>query len=83
MIQIDFTTRADIVPDYIVDEWGIKRIYDENGELHSYNDLPAVITPLGSKHWYKHGKLHRENGLPAISYSGGQKEYWIDGIKIK
>ena len=52
----------------------IEGSYDENYRLHSYNDLPAVITIFGKTlhglAWYKHGELHRENGEPAyVSYN--------------
>jgi len=48
----------------------IIQTFDENGELHSFNDSPAKITyevnPLRIKDesWFKHGELHRE-GKPA------------------
>ena len=84
MIKIDFTIKPkEIIPEYITDRYGTKRLYDENVKFHSYNDLPAVIYPCGSKEWWKHGKVHRDNGLPAINYSWGRKEYWINGKHIK
>jgi len=82
MIIIDFTTKSEIMPEYIVDVYGNKRLYDQNGELHSYNDLPAVVLTKG-KGWYKHGKRHRNNDLPAIIRPNGSTEYWVDGKRIK
>jgi hypothetical protein len=47
---------------------------DENGDLHSYNDMPASFTKLQNNiygnatydlEWLEHGKPHRENDLPA------------------
>jgi len=89
MIEIDFTTKPsknkskDIIPEYVVDKWGYKRLYDENGQLHSYNDLPAWIWPEGTKIWYIHGLTHRGNGLPAIIYSDGVKEWHENNVFIR
>jgi len=78
MIQIDFTTK----PEYVIDKWGYKRLCDENGNLHSYNDLPACVSINGAKYWYKHGLLHRNSDLPAYIGSNGIKEYWVNGKRI-
>jgi len=84
MITIDFTTEPkEFIPEYVEDKYGIKRLSDENGKLHSYNDLPAIIRPNGTKVWFKHGLKHRENNLPAIIYPIGTKEYWINGKFIR
>ena len=85
MITIDFTTttKEEIIPDYIVDRYGAERRYDQNGDLHSYNDTPSVIREHGTKFWHKHGVKHRDNGLPAIIYPWGHKEYWENGKQIK
>ena len=82
MIKIDFTTKPTI-PKYILDSHEYKYLFDENGKLHSYNDLPAVIQPDGTKWWHKHGVLHRDNNLPSVMYSWGKKEYWENGVRIK
>ena len=81
MIKIDFTTKSEIIPEYVVDELGAKRLFDENGLKHSYNDLPAVVMQNGSKHWYKHGERHRDNDLPAIVLKDGNK-YWYKHDKV-
>jgi len=83
MITIDFTTKSEITHEYIVDEDDSKCLYDENGKLHSYNDLPALIYTNGRKYWYKHGLRHRNNGKPAIVSPDGRKQYWVDGKRIK
>lgn len=31
--------------------------------------------------WYRHGLLHREDG-PAIIYPNGDREFWIDGMRL-
>ncbi len=45
----------------------------KNGELHSYNDLPAVISG-DRKVWYRDDKCHREGDLPAII--NGARQEW-------
>ena len=49
------------------------------GQLHSYNDKPAIEWNNGDKWWYYQGELHRDNDKPAIEYSGGAKEWWYKG----
>ena len=48
-----------------------------NGVLHSYNDLPAVISE-DTQEWWKNGKLHREGDLPAF-ISKDRKAWWKNG----
>jgi hypothetical protein len=43
-----------------------KSTYDENDQLHSYDDKPAIINRHGKMSWYDHGLIHRDNDLPAI-----------------
>jgi hypothetical protein len=50
----------------------------KDGELHSYNDEPAIEYITGEKYWYKNGKKHRDNNLPAIETSDS-KEWYQDG----
>ena len=84
MIKIDFAIKPkEIIPEYVTDEYGYKYIFDEKDELHSYNDMPAIITKKGTKRWYKHGIKHRDNDLPAIIWHSGIKEYWVNGERIK
>ena len=80
MIQIDFTTK-NTVPEYVTDKYGSKCLYDQNGKYHSYNDMPALIFPTGSKYWYKHGKLHRDNDFPAVINKSGAK-WWCKNGKF-
>jgi len=54
-----------------------------NGELHSFNDLPAVTYPDGDKFWFSHGKRHRDNDLPAIEYPNGEKRWYHNGEFVK
>ena len=51
---------------------------DENGNIHSYDDLPAK-TYRGNREWYRHGKLHRDNDLPAFNSVRGDKEWYQHG----
>jgi hypothetical protein len=53
--------------------------FNANGELHSENDLPAVITRYKdeiTQEWYQNGLLHRDNDLPAITHPNGTKEWY-------
>jgi hypothetical protein len=59
----------------------IKQTRDENGNLHSFNDEPAIIYDDGDMYWFKHGLKHRDNDLPAIIWSNGVK-YWCKQGKI-
>ena len=51
---------------------------NENYQLHSFNDEPAVIYEDGIKYWYKNGIIHRETGA-AVIYEDGTKQYWLNG----
>lgn len=55
----------------------------KNGEYHSYNDQPAIISSDGIKYWYKEGKQHRDGNLPASTYPNGLKKWYKEGIFIK
>ena len=82
MIEIDFTTKPkEITPSYVT-KAGVNYLYDENGEWHSYNDLPAIVFKSGERHWYKHGIRHRDNDLPAIIWAGGAEQYYVNGERI-
>ena len=52
--------------------------FDENGEYHRENDLPAIEMVNGNKEWYKNGKLHRDNDFPAIE-NNKYKEWYQNG----
>jgi hypothetical protein len=49
---------------------GITNTFDENGQLHSFDDKPSSITSVGHHNisyeleWRSHGKLFREEGKP-------------------
>ena len=79
MIKIDFNIKPTIMPEYVMTQHGDKCLYDENGKLHSYNDLPAVVAITGTKCWYKHGLLHRENDQPAVTRKRGSKFWYKNG----
>jgi hypothetical protein len=54
---------------------------DEQGNLHSYNNKPAVVFKDGTKLWYKHGLIHRLNGHARIDRNGAIY-YYRDGNPI-
>ena len=66
----------DLTSKYITNENGDKMMYNDNNELHSFNDLPAVISRDGSQEWYQNGKQHRDNDLPAAIYSDGSQNWY-------
>jgi 2',3'-cyclic-nucleotide 2'-phosphodiesterase (5'-nucleotidase family) len=52
---------------------------DDAGELHSFNDEPAVVREDGMDlMWFEHGVLHRSKG-PALITSTGKRRYFING----
>ena len=40
-----------------IDEDGTQKFYNENGQLHRDNDLPAIIRADGTQFWYHNGEL--------------------------
>ena len=58
----------------------IKETRNDNGELHSFNDEPAVIDSDGTKFWYTNGKRHRGNDLPATIHSNGSQFWYMNGL---
>jgi len=63
--------------DYKVDSNGAKRWYNQYGQKHRENGLPAIEYADGHKVWYFNDICHRENGLPAIESIDGSK-IWYD-----
>jgi len=62
---------------------GTIRWRDGEGRLHRDGDRPAVARGVdGSQLWYKHGRLHREGGLPAVEWVDGEKEWWLNGVRL-
>ena len=57
----------------------IKETRNKKGQLHSYNDEPAIIDSDGTKYWYKNGKIHRDNDLPAAINNDGYMAWYING----
>jgi len=45
----------------VVDSKGTTRWYNEEGQLHREDDLPAVEWANEDRVWYVNGKLHRED----------------------
>lgn len=57
--------------------------YDEKGNLHREDDLPAIIYSGGSQVWCKHGLRHREGDLPAVIDSNGYQYWYKEGWQYK
>jgi len=57
-------------------------ILNDKGELHSFNDNPAIDYNNGGKEWCKEGVPHRING-PAVDYNDGRKYWFYKGKKIQ
>jgi hypothetical protein len=56
-----------------------KETRNPSGQLHSFDDKPAIVFPNGTKMWYKNGAYHRDNDNPAIVHSDGTKSWWKNG----
>jgi len=65
---------------YTVDKIGNKYHYDDEGNLHSMFDEPAVILESGEQKWYYKGLLHREE-KPAVQIPGYENQYYEMGQK--
>jgi hypothetical protein len=63
----------------VIDIIGTQYWFNNELILHRENDLPAIITPNGTKFWYINGKRHRDNDLPAIIHSDGYQAWFING----
>jgi hypothetical protein len=51
--------------------------YNQNKQVHSFDNRPAITTSLGHKMWFLNGELHREDDA-AYQYKD-TKEYYING----
>ena len=63
-----------------IDSRGNKFWFDELGNYHRENDLPAVEYTDGTKFWYQNGLRHRKDGLPALEYYWGDKYWYQNGL---
>lgn len=70
-----------IKPNHVCDYAELQQTmwYDEQGQLHRDDDLPAIDHSGGMQNWYQHGKLHRDGG-PAIMYAGGMQRWYQHGV---
>jgi len=57
------------------------RYWYKNGEIHRYNDLPAIIYHNGRQEWWRNGFKHRDNDLPALIHSNGTQEWYQHGYR--
>ena len=60
-----------------VDEYGILRYYNTQGQLHREYG-PAVVYVDGTQVWYQNDQLHRVDG-PAIECPDGRRAWWQNG----
>ena len=60
-----------------VDECGIIRYYNAQGQLHREYG-PAVVYVDGKGAWYLNGQRHRVDG-PAIEYANGRRDWYQNG----
>lgn len=56
-----------------IDSSGTIRWYDEKGQIHRDNDLPAIVRSNGTQEWWVKHKMHREGDLPAFIGSQGAR----------
>ncbi len=53
------------------------------GLLHSNPNIPTLIEPNGTQHFYSNGVRHRHPGYPAIqSLDGNSRKYFVHGIEV-
>lgn len=72
--MITFTTK--------IDEVGTVYTYNASGQLHSFDDRPAIVyESSGAQYWYKNGKLHRDRDKPAVIDREGA-QYWYKNGKF-
>lgn len=58
----------------------VKKTRNKKGELHSYNDEPALITEK-CKIWYKNGLKHRDGDKPAMVFDDGTNVWFKNGLQ--
>lgn len=51
----------------------------KHGMTEAMLSEPTVVSPNGTKKWYKNGKLDRDGDKPAIEFANGSKHYYKDG----
>ena len=62
-----------------IDEYGTKRWFNEEGQLHSDGDKPAIERVNGDKLWFQNGRLHRGGDKPAVELADGYKAWYRNG----
>jgi hypothetical protein len=81
--MINATLIKKLEPEYVLDVFGIKSSYNSEGNLHSFDDYPALIYKNGAMVWYKDGRIHRDNDKPAVIRFDGDREWWVNGRCIR
>ena len=54
------------------------QVWYKNGQIHSYNNEPALITSDGFRAWYDTGIRHRSDG-PAVIHPDGKLSFYYLG----
>jgi len=57
---------------------GEKIWWDSQDRIHRDCDLPAFVSPDGTREWYWHGQRHREGDKPARIWADGTQEWWLN-----
>ena len=56
--------------------------YNDEGQMHRDNDLPAWISTEHVR-YYQNGELHRGYDNPAVISQDGSVEFWVNGCMYK
>ena len=54
------------------------QVWYKNGEVHSYDNQPAIVSVDGFKSWYDTGIRHRSDG-PAVIHPDGKLSFYYFG----
>ena len=53
------------------------QVWYRNGNVHSYDNKPAIVTASGFKSWYDTGIRHRSDGPAVINEDGSFSFYYF------
>ena len=61
-----------------INKYGDKFWYNEKGQFHRKDDLPAIKYIGGEIDWWINNKRHRKDG-PAVIWPDGAQFWWLNG----